>query len=444
MLHFRINTAFLTICLLFILSTCVDKTEREPFKYSRSENYKIFITSDMHFFPESLCNNPAAPGIAEAEGDGKLLAYNEKIMEAFVNDVLTDKPDAVILSGDLTLNGEKQGHLALTELLGRINSAGIRVFVIPGNHDINNPQAGGFENGRFYPVASVSPQEFRETYRPFGYEGALYYDKHSLSYITRLNDYLYAVMIDSCMYERTFRKLSKSDIAGTIFPVTLRWLQRSIRSIKIQNKDAQFITVIHHNVFPHNRNFTANYVINSANKAIKKFLQLNLNIFFSGHIHIQHILSNTTADGITMTEIVNSSLVTYPVAYGVAEFDRSGMIYHTREINMSAYARQNSLEDENLFNFEEYSRTMFNERAAERLSDRLREQQYPKEIINEAVQAIKLINTYYFAGRIDEIPDEIKLSRGFQLVMNEEHLRRYVRSTLEEGRGEHNFIEIKW
>jgi 3',5'-cyclic AMP phosphodiesterase CpdA len=374
----------------------------------------------------------------EATGDGKMISYNQEIMEAFINDVLIERPQAVILSGDLTFGGERIGHLALTALLEKIMSAGIRVFVIPGNHDINNPNSVVIRNGRYYRTANVTPNQFRNIYRRFGYGDALYYDKNSLSYISRLNDYLYAVMIDSCIYN------PRVSAGGTISTATLGWLEKSIGSIKKSNNDAQFITVLHHNIFAHHENFITNYVIDSADRAIGVFSQLGLNIFFSGHIHIQNIMAKTAANGSTITEIVNGALITYPVIYGIAEFDRAGIVYRTEDVNIRRYAQQNGLEDENLLNFDLYARTRFSERAALNTSRRLRMLQRSDEEIDEAVEMMKLINTYYFAGRIDEIADDLSMTRGYQVLMDLERTRDYVTSIFQDGRGEHNRIEIAW
>jgi len=401
------------------------------------DNYKIFITSDTHCFFDSQHDNSQALIDMETNGDGKLISYNQQIIEAFVNDVLAEKPNAVILSGDLTLNGERLGHIGLASLLEKITSAGIRVFVIPGNHDINSPNAIAIRNGKYYRAENVTPNQFRNIYSRFGYEGALYYDRNSLSYIARLNDYLYAVMIDSCIYR------NRVNAGGTINAPTLRWLEKSIGSIKNSNKNAQFITVLHHNVFAHHENFVSGYVIDSADNAIGVFSQLGMNIVFSGHIHIQNILTKTAGRS-TITEIVNGALVTYPVIYGAAEFDRTGMVYRTENVNIERYARQNGIEDENLLNFEQHARTMFNDRAAMNTSRRLKALHHSDEEIQEAVEIIKLINTYYFAGRIGEIADELSMTRGFQILMELERTESYVTSILEDGRGEHNRIEIKW
>ncbi len=66
-------------------------------------------------------------------GDGKVTNYIWEITDAFVEEVLNERPDAVILSGDLSYNGEKASHIELAEKLSKIEDAGIPVLVIPGN-----------------------------------------------------------------------------------------------------------------------------------------------------------------------------------------------------------------------------------------------------------------------------------------------------------------------
>ena len=44
----------------------------------------------------------------------------------------------LILSGDLTNNGEKESHIDIAEKLKEIEKNGTAVYVIPGNHEGEN------------------------------------------------------------------------------------------------------------------------------------------------------------------------------------------------------------------------------------------------------------------------------------------------------------------
>ena len=73
--------------------------------------------------------------------DGKVVKYLPQLLDAFMDQVIAEKPSALVLSGDITMNGEKINHEELARKLGKVQEAGIPVLVIPGNHDINNPNA---------------------------------------------------------------------------------------------------------------------------------------------------------------------------------------------------------------------------------------------------------------------------------------------------------------
>lgn len=60
-----------------------------------------------------------------------------------------------MISGDLTKDGEKEGHEALAARLEALKQAvpGLKVYVVPGNHDLRNCQRLNF-NTRSAPRAA--------------------------------------------------------------------------------------------------------------------------------------------------------------------------------------------------------------------------------------------------------------------------------------------------
>ena len=55
-----------------------------------------------------------------------MLEYGWEVMDAFLDDMKKEDPDLLILSGDLTLDGEKASHEELAELLEGLSEAGMR------------------------------------------------------------------------------------------------------------------------------------------------------------------------------------------------------------------------------------------------------------------------------------------------------------------------------
>ena len=163
---------------------------------------KIVVATDMHYFAEKLAGNRCDSFVGMARGgDGRVLEYGWEVMDAFLDDMKEEDPDLLILSGDLTLDGEKASHEELAELLEGLSEAGIEVAVIPGNHDINNPDARRYTADGAEKVESITADEFRDIYADFGYVAADSRDPASLSYLYKIDSANWVLMLDSCQYD---------------------------------------------------------------------------------------------------------------------------------------------------------------------------------------------------------------------------------------------------
>ena len=111
----------------------------------KDEVLTIVHATDMHFLSPKLTDYSQDFIDFLSRTDGKVTQYSPQICEAFVADMLEMKPDAVILSGDLTLNGAYESHSDLAAVLMPLKEAGIAVFVLPGNHDAGGAAYSFFE-----------------------------------------------------------------------------------------------------------------------------------------------------------------------------------------------------------------------------------------------------------------------------------------------------------
>lgn len=170
----------LLVCLS--LTSCSENQNDEilsesNINYSIQAPVEIYIVTDIHY----LSNNINDKGIAFQKtvnsSDGRLIKYISELTDAFVYEILENKPDILIISGDLTHNGEKASHLELAEKLKEIENNGTKVYVVPGNHDINNPYAREFKGSEQVITEFVTPLEFEKIYSEFGYDEAYMRDK---------------------------------------------------------------------------------------------------------------------------------------------------------------------------------------------------------------------------------------------------------------------------
>lgn len=78
-------------------------------------NPEIVIATDIHYLAKELTDfGPAFEEMVQS-GDGKAITYVWEITDAFLEEVIARKPQALILSGDLTLEGEQLSHEALAK-----------------------------------------------------------------------------------------------------------------------------------------------------------------------------------------------------------------------------------------------------------------------------------------------------------------------------------------
>ena len=213
---------------------------QEPAEESFKDGCKILVATDIHYLARDLTDFQKGFQYSIDHGDGKVMQYIWEITDAFVEEVKAEHPDLVILSGDLTYNGEKESHKNFAEKLGEIEDAGIPVIVIPGNHDINNPLAAQFVGDTFLGAENITSDEFEEIYQDFGYNEAVSRDPSSLSYVYQVNDYTRALMLDTCQYE------PKNLVGGMIKDDTYDWIEDQME--EAWNLGMNVIPVGHHNL----------------------------------------------------------------------------------------------------------------------------------------------------------------------------------------------------
>ena len=105
---------------------------------------KIAVVSDIHYMnpsllPVDVANNPYFQYYLAK--DPKLIELSDPIFRKVIADLIMEKPDILLIPGDLTKDGELKNHETMCRLLQKLEHAGIKVLVVPGNHDINNPEA---------------------------------------------------------------------------------------------------------------------------------------------------------------------------------------------------------------------------------------------------------------------------------------------------------------
>ena len=125
---------------------------------SKDPNFKsIIVLSDIHVMAPQLLEERGSAFDNYLSQDPKLLEYSNEVLEYLVGETLQRNPDLVIIPGDLTKDGELVSHQLVVSILSSLRSAGIPVIVVPGNHDIDNPE------GYYYDSCMLTSDTTRHT-----------------------------------------------------------------------------------------------------------------------------------------------------------------------------------------------------------------------------------------------------------------------------------------
>ena len=422
------------------------QTEKEP-EYDPGEPVdrekivtNLLFASDTHYMSPNLTDYGDAFHEMVDNGDGKVIQYMPQIWEAFSQEVMAAQPDALVLSGDLTLDGEKTNHLELAGRLRELEAGGVPVLVIPGNHDINNHRASAYFGSERTYVENVSPEEFLEIYGEFGYEEAAGHAPDSLSYLYILNDTTWMLMLDTCVYE------PENQVYGVISEGTMEWMEQCLRDAYSQG--ITVIPVAHHNLQEISRVYVEECVIENHMEAMKILERYLTPAFFSGHLHVQRIMKHILEPGADsdvygIWEVVSNSLMIPPCQYGSLTLNGDGSLsYHTKNVDVSAWAAAKGETNPELLDFaafsDSYLRTVVKEQTYRSIEDI---PDYIREIMADFYT--ELYQDYYAGKQVNY--SEKKKEQGYifwDRFMNPSMQFRQVEGMMRDGMAVNNQAEI--
>ena len=302
----------------------------------------IYVATDIHVMDSSLVINEGNALTYYIGRDRKMLSQSIEAFQAVVDSAIIHQADVLLICGDLTKDGEKIGHERVSRMLGKALQAGIKAFVIPGNHDVRNPSAKYFDGDETIPAEGVAAEEFASIYRDFGYGDDDLRDPNSLSYVCEPVPGLTLLAIDASQYEKNTYiahgdARDASIVGGAIKPSTLDWLLTQADEAK--GKGNQVIAMMHQQLINHIDNLdtvVSTAAIENGDSIAQLMMEHGVHVIFTGHMHYSDAATiwndNHTA---SLTDITTGSTITYPSHYRVVTIsdDCSLLTIDTHRIN---------------------------------------------------------------------------------------------------------------
>lgn len=328
----RLLSLLLAVVLVFTLTVPALAAEKP-----QDMNLRIAVMSDLHYLSPDM--------IADTEdfehafnSDRKLLKESSSVLREMLERVRADKPDILLVSGDLTKDGEQECHAALAKQLQQLQQdvPGLKIYVINGNHDIRNYNAKNFNtaDGKAVPATRTEPEDFKRIY-DFVYSDPTVIATFTpaegnkaggLSYVARPVEGLTVIAMDTCRYssDNTSNGDDEHETSGAISADLEKWVIEQTAAAKARGD--LVIGLEHHGLVPHfdvQPTILPMYLVNGYKRIAQEYADAGMSVVFTGHMHAVDIAAMTTKAGNTFYDIETGSALTYPCPVRFVDLRRS-------------------------------------------------------------------------------------------------------------------------
>ncbi len=286
---------------------------------------KVMVIADPHVLANSLVEVGTAMDDMMAN-QRKMIDFSEATFVALVDTALTHKPTLLLIPGDLTKDGELASHDIVVEQLSRLQEAGIKTLVIPGNHDIGG-KAYAYRGSEKISVESLNDSQWESQYAMV-YEQALAKDPNSHSYMAEPLHGVTILGIDA----------SHNDGEGYLSDETLAWVLK--QADDANEKGNMILAMCHWQLLEHVDN--GGVMLESgrllhADAVRDSLMAHHVHLVLTGHMHVNSISTyrdTLTFSGDSIVEISTGAPITYPCPYRwlTISADRSQLEVRTENV----------------------------------------------------------------------------------------------------------------
>jgi predicted phosphodiesterase len=219
------------------------------------------------------------------------------------------RPQLLLITGDITKDGELLSHEYVVGKLDELRAAGIKTLVIPGNHDLGTRNALSYDGATTTKAVTATADDFARLYARYGYGDGSEREGSTLTYCTEPVEGLVVIGIDS-------------GENGWLSNMTLNWVCNKAEEAARQGK--QVVAMMHHPLFPHFfgvDRFVKTAVIANYEQVRNRLADAGIRVIFTGHVHTSDIAKGQNGDLTRSIYDVNTgSLISYPCDYRVVTF----------------------------------------------------------------------------------------------------------------------------
>lgn len=286
---------------------------------------KFYHLTDLHYYANSVIGSYGPNYEMKCQVDQKCMAESEAIVDAAFSKVCQDSETQIVLiSGDLTFDGEAQSHDSLVEKLYGLKEKGKRVFITFATHDFYMEARKYTDEGEIE-LPKYTRAELRQKYADFGYNEAIAEHEGSYSYCVQLSD---DVRLLSLNDDGDFDKFCG------YYNDLLFWIRDQVEDAK--RAGCEIFAMTHHPIIdpsPVYPLFSHKAMLGGYEFTTPYLANLGIKYVFVGHTHIHDIDFIETKLGNKLYQINTAALTAYPLAYRKVEFSDNGMDVKTLQVD---------------------------------------------------------------------------------------------------------------
>ena len=295
-----------------------------PAAAKTSAELRVAILADPHLYPDEMTGGFCDAYLEDNAEKGRPAELSETLFVAALKEIKArakkEKLGFLLIPGDLTHDGEYDGHVYMVELLKRFEKeTGVPVAVVPGNHDVNKGNAVDYSSGAREKARNLSPEEFFAFYAGFGYDlPGCERLPGTLSYAADLGKNYRLIAIDDSLH----------NAGGTDKPTqeALRdWVVGQCEKAKAAGKTV--IGMGHHTLAEQIGGQEAlmdNFAFKDPREIGEAFAGAGMHFYLSGHLHLAEMAMLVSDQGEPLYEITTASTAGFPGEYRTVKFSASG------------------------------------------------------------------------------------------------------------------------
>lgn len=408
---------------------------------TQDKKTSFWVISDTHLIADSLHDHGQAFSQMQKTSQGKDLYYQETALSAFVRMAQKKKPAAIVVTGDVTFNGERVSAQKFAEIFKPLEET--QLLVLPGNHDIYDGWAREFRGKKQYYAGQISPRMWRNIFKT-SYKNAVSVDDKSLAYSVQLNpDYL-LILADSNDYGKEEATTAPAT-AGFLGREQRRWIKAQLQYASENN--LQVIFCMHHNLYAHNPAVNKGYVVGDYRELRKLLAQYNVKLVFSGHIHAQNIM--LPQDPCPATEVVTASFCSNDQGYGVVKVSPKEVSYTCHHFKMKDYLTDKEKQNWTLTHFHDYLENIqLGTISAELMQKNLYQNHDDLDTVRKMGRLFGEMNYHFFTGKNhieSEELQKLKKSPIYQrLIADNPHYELYLQTLYDMSNHDNLHVKIKY